>query len=385
LQWCNDNNIPVLTATDWTNILYNTTQDAFVNIFPPLNVDLDSNGVPDGYSVNYSNGTLITTDGPPGSGNVSYSLDLTATDNRICYISGLGGVEKGENAFEIWTKGDVNNQITVVISATGMTTQSFIFPASTSVWTKYDLTWNGNNSLNIPVTVSKINISIYGNISSGEVRIGGMSLKKYDPTPVELTSFTAIESDLGIELQWKTATEVNNYGFEIERASSPLSTSTESSSKWETIGFVDGHGNSYSPKEYSFIDTSSLSGEVNYRLKQIDTDGTFEYSDIAVINISIASVNPTEAMMTNLEQNHPNPFNPSTIISYQLANPANVSLRVYDIIGNEVAILIDNRKQSAGSHSIEFNKFNHNLSSGVYFYQLIAGQYIKTKKMLLLK
>lgn len=386
LEWCDTNNIPVLTATAWSNILYGSTpQEPFVNIFPPLNIDLDLNGIPDGYDSLKSLGTIETNDGPPGSGNVCYSIK---SEERFCYISNLGGIEEGENDFEIWTKGESGSRITVYFTIDGVT-QNFEFPANTTDWTKYDLsqTLNDNNSLIIPNTISKINISIScTNLISGNIKIGGMTLKAHNELPVELISFTANQSDLGVELNWKTATEVNNYGFEIERASFPQSTNNAELREWETIGFIEGHGNSYSPKTYSYVDSSNLDSEISYRLKQIDTDGKFEYSDIATISLTGSAEGITN-VSNNLFQNHPNPFNPSTIISYQLEKSGSVSIKVYDILGNRVATLVDNEKQNAGNHSVEFNKFSNsnNLSSGIYFYQIIAGQYIDTKKMILLK
>jgi len=231
------------------------------------------------------------------------------------------------------------------------------------------------------VSVLLFPLYLFAGISSGESVAG--------PLPVELTSFNAeIESDF-VLLTWTTATEVNNYGFEVQRNTlvNPFSIEGGKKNDWETIGFVEGHGNSYSPKDYSYIDSSKLSGEINYRLKQIDTDGTFKYSDVVTINLSIVSVASSSEIKNDLFQNHPNPFNPSTIISYQLAKSVIVSLKVYDILGNEVASLIDGEKQSAGNHLVEFNKFSNSnsLSSGIYFYQIIAGQYVNTKKMLLLK
>ena len=389
LQWCNQNDIPVLTMSEWSKVLYTDTQDQTVNIFPLLNVDFDENGIPDGYSSTYPDPavTIIRNDGPPGFGDTCYSINQVG---HIAYVGQLGGIEVGENEFEIWTKGETGDVITVNFYM-GDVTEYYRFPADTPNWTKYDLsqTLNGNHSLIIPNSISTISISIASfAYTSGDIRIGGMTLKAPVPTPVELTSFTAKEFSNGVELNWRTATEVNNYGFEIERSSTPLGTIDSSrveTREWETIGFVEGHGNSYSPKDYSFVDSISFSGEVKYRLKQIDTDGTFDYSDIVTVELSIVSVDPMKIVKSNLDQNHPNPFNPSTIISYQLVHSTNVSLKVYDILGNEIVTLIDDQKQNAGTHYVEFNKLSYNLSSGVYFYQLIAGQYVATKKMLLLK
>ena len=122
-----------------------------------------------------------------------------------------------------------------------------------------------------------------------------------DPLPVELTSFTAITKGRGVELAWKTATEANNFGFEVER---------NTMNNWEKIGFVEGNGTTNAPKEYSFSEKNIPSGKYSYRLKQIDRDGKFSYSN--VVEVSVA-----EVKQFGLEQNYPNPFNPVTMINYQ--------------------------------------------------------------------
>ena len=210
------------------------------------------------------------------------------------------------------------------------------------------------------------------------MHLAGSAYFFHDPnaTPVELTSFIANEVDGSVVLNWTTATEVNNYGFDVE-------TKRASSDKWETISFVNGHGNSNSPKEYSFIDTSTLlSASVSvaersrsYRLKQLDTDGGFEYSDVVVVETNILS-------KTELHQNHPNPFNPSTQISYTLANAGLVNISVYNALGQKVAELV-NKGMNAGTHNIEFNA--NNFASGLYFYRIETANYSKTMKMLLIK
>jgi len=158
--------------------------------------------------------------------------------------------------------------------------------------------------------------------------------------------------------------------------------------KWEKIGFVKGNGNSNSPKEYSFVDSKLTFGTYFYRLKQIDTDGKFEYSQIIEMDFD-------KPLNYELEQNYPNPFNPTTKIKYRIplsppllkgesgeATGGFVTLKVYDILGNEIAILV-NEEKPAGIYEAEFDASL--FPTGVYFYKIQAGNFISTKKMLYLK
>ena len=185
--------------------------------------------------------------------------------------------------------------------------------------------------------------------------------------PVELISFTAAIYNNSIILNWRTETEINNFGFDIERSAD--------FGEWQRIGFVEGHGNSNSPKQYSYTDKNPIGGSnFKYRLKQIDTDGKFEYS--AVVNVKLI---PDEF---TLYQNYPNPFNPNTKIKYYIPKSSRVQITVYDILSNEIATLVDEEKP-AGSYLVQFNASN--LPSGVYFYKLQTGSFTKTMKMILVK
>lgn len=189
--------------------------------------------------------------------------------------------------------------------------------------------------------------------------------------PVELTSFTAIASTGNVVLNWVTATELNNSGFQVEKRK----TKNEGGEDWETIGFVNGNGTSTETHTYSFADQNPVGGKSYYRLKQIDFDGSFEYSNIVEVDFSL----PIEF---SLEQNYPNPFNPSTSIQYTISSKQNVQLLVYNVLGKEVAILV-NEEKPAGNYEVNFDASK--LSSGVYFYQLQAGSFVETKKMILIR
>ncbi len=184
--------------------------------------------------------------------------------------------------------------------------------------------------------------------------------------PVELTSFLATQSNGIVTLQWSTATELNNNGFEIQRKGIQ--------SNWATIGFVKGNGTTTDPKDYSFADQLLGTGKYSYRLKQIDFNGTFAYSDEVEIDIIASEY--------KLYNNYPNPFNPTTIIAYNLPVDGFVTLKVYSAIGELVTELI-NENQSAGQHQLNFNA--NNLPSGIYFAELKANDNVQRIKMMLVK
>lgn len=192
--------------------------------------------------------------------------------------------------------------------------------------------------------------------------------------PVELVSFYGQRIDSGIKLNWITTSEKNNFGFEIERASSL----TSPIQGWQKIGFVNGKGTTSHVSSYSFIDNQNNQEKVFYRLKQIDLDGTFKYSHIVEIEYL--------SMQFSLEQNYPNPFNPSTIISWQSPVSGWQVLKVFDVLGNEVAMLVDEFKP-AGSYEVEFQSTvgSRQLASGVYYYQLKVDNFIQAKKMILIR
>lgn len=189
-----------------------------------------------------------------------------------------------------------------------------------------------------------------------------------NPLPVELSYFTGrIVGDF-VKLDWRTETEVSNYRFDIERSFDGI--------EFSRIDFIEGHGNSNSPKLYSYSDLiEGFASKVYYRLKQIDTDGSYNYSNIVTVNIGV----PTDY---KLFQNYPNPFNPNTKISFQVPEKASVTLKVFNSIGEEVAELL-NDEIEAGHYELNFNA--KNLASGVYIYTIHANGFFASKKMLLLK
>ena len=213
----------------------------------------------------------------------------------------------------------------------------------------------------------------------------------YGVTPVELTSFTGKVENGNVILNWATSTETNNDGFEVQRSGGGSQRSeTGDQNGWDNIGFVKGNGTTTEQKIYSFADENLTAGKYKYRLKQIDYDGSYKYSNEIEVKISL----PEEF---SLSQNFPNPFNPTTTINYTIpeviSNPAGrernlfVTLKVYNVLGKEVATLVNEEKQP-GVYSVEFDSYSdegQNLSSGVYYYTISAGNYNQSKKMILLK
>lgn len=188
--------------------------------------------------------------------------------------------------------------------------------------------------------------------------------------PVELLSLRVSHYSSGVKITWITMNEVNNFGFEIERM-------RESNSSWEKLGFVAGNGNSNSIKIYNYFDEEVSYGRYAYRLKQIDNDGSYEYTNIVEIDLGL----PEKHVLI---QNYPNPFNPTTKIAFVIPSGARnlVTLKVYDVLGTEVATLVNEYKE-AGRYEIEFNAAY--LPSGIYFYMLQSGKFSDVKKMELMR
>ncbi|MEI7812492.1 MAG: T9SS type A sorting domain-containing protein [Ignavibacteria bacterium] len=191
------------------------------------------------------------------------------------------------------------------------------------------------------------------------------------PLPVGLDKFRYEINDRHVLLKWNTVTEINNYGFEIERKA----TATPEAG-FEKTGFVTGSGNSNIRKEYSFRDKNiPASGKYVYRLKQIDNGGSYKY--LPELEVDITS--PEEL---TLNQNFPNPFNPYTNISFTLPEKCRISLSVYNIIGSKILNVLNEEKQ-AGFHTITIDASK--LASGLYVYRLTTDKYSVARKMQIVK
>jgi PKD repeat protein len=193
-----------------------------------------------------------------------------------------------------------------------------------------------------------------------------------NPVPVELTSFTASLTNDKVELKWETASEINNSGFEVERKIN--------NNNFEKISFISGFGTSTEKHSYTYTDKPGTEGKISYRLKQIDFNGDVSYSHVVEVDFNL----PKEFA---LKQNYPNPFNPSTKISYSIAVDSKVTLAVYNLLGQQVALLV-NEEITAGRYDINFSA--EILTSGTYFYRLEAigkdgKSFTSTKKMIYIK
>ena len=300
-----------------------------------------------------------------------------------------GGVYISTDAGASWTRkfnGAPQDVGTLIRSATfrpGSTTEFYVgLDRSTfvniGVWGTTDgganwTSFNGGTMLDVysiraVVFNSTGSHTLFAGCSSPIGSGAGIYEYTFPVIPVELVSFTGDVIGNSINLSWVTATETNNQGFEIQRTSS-------TSENWEKVGFIAGFGTSTELHHYSFSDEPTASGKYQYRLKQIDFDGSFEYSNTIEVEVMVTKD-------YSLSQNYPNPFNPATLISFSIPNDEFVSLKIYDVLGREVAQII-NERRSAGTHQVEFD--GASLNSGVYYYTLTAGSYTETKKMLMVK
>jgi len=253
--------------------------------------------------------------------------------------------------------------------------------SSTSRLERFDMilmsenVWNGNNGIHFSG-----NYTVVGNPTpSADDTLASNHLPVYATfdfndaaNPVELSFFAGVLNGDHIDLRWRTETEVNNYGFEIER--------TKDNLEWLKIGFVEGHGNSNSVKYYNYTDRDiHKSGTYKYRLKQLDNDGTYEYSDVVSVEVRVPG-------NFYLSQNYPNPFNPSTRIEFTIPEKQMVSLSIYNTLGELVTELVNEIKE-AGSYSVTFDgsSVSNKLDSGVYFYRIETPTFANSNKMILLK
>jgi len=340
------------------------------NLTPPANI---TTGGPTGTDDNY---LKVTSNG--GSGSGSKLVVMNSTQWIGDYITaGVTSVSMNIKNFGATT---LNMRIVLEGPGGNFWSVNPLVVAASSDWPLIsfsvqaaNLTGGTNvNSTLSGVTEVRILHSVAGG-SKGDAVVAQIGLDDItavsQPVPVELNSFSASVSDKTVKLDWSTATETNNLRFDVQRKYDAI--------EWQTIGSIKGNGTTTQTQHYSFSDDLSnySASKISYRLKQVDLDGSFSYSnEINVDNNMVSSY--------QLEQNYPNPFNPSTKIKFNIPMTEKVRIEVLNAVGNKVATLMDEVKE-AGSHEIQLNA--ENWATGVYYYKISVGNFSATKKMLLIK
>jgi len=365
-------------------------------IAPPYNgynysINLGSSYAPSTYAWRYTSSSTSTNEGnsqqlPNGNSLVCVSfvdsiLEVNYSGSTLWSMKASGTVSKAYRYSKSFVRGPIagasassasvvsGTQITLYSSAVSVTETN---PAYTYSWTSVPagFTSSSQNPVLSPTATARYLVTIT-NTAIGCSDTASVTVTVTAPTDVELTEFNSKVQGEIVILNWKTATEKNNSGFEIQRRIN--------SPEWTSIGWIKGAGNSSIVNNYSYSDkitNYAYANSIYYRIKQVDTDGNFKiYSTIEV------NLNETPSGFS-LFQNYPNPFNPSTIIKYSIPVNQHVTLIVYDILGREIEKLV-NEEKTAGEYEVKFN--GQNLASGVYIYKLTSGSFIQVKKMQLIK
>lgn len=355
-------------GTSWTQQASNITYSISSADMVDANIGyatINSSGQPIYKTTN--GGTTWTSVTTPLSGNIKSVKAIDANTVFIGASSGTTRFAKSTNGGTNWTP--ITLPVSVDISSIDFMDNDTGYVCGNTTTVVCKTTNGGTNwtfeNLHLPTLVTVK--ALQNGVAFATGTFG--SIMRYDPygfVPVELVSFISSVSGNNVLLKWSTATELNNQGFEIERATS---------SDWQKIGFVTGSGTTTETRLYSYLDSDLNTGIYKYRLKQIDYNGTFEYSDVIEVEVSV----PFDF---DLEQNYPNPFNPSTTIRYSVPQTSIVNIKVYNLIGQEITELI-NEAKTAGKYEINFDA--HGLSSGIYLVKMQTGDFTSTIKMTLLK
>ena len=233
-------------------------------------------------------------------------------------------------------------------------------------------TFEGNILANSSITANSATVD--GKLLAGAVDANGtVALTSTVALPVELAAFTATTNGLNAELRWTTATELNNYGFEIQRRS----VASGSVDQWQKAGFVPGAGTSATPRQYSYTDRGLTQGRYDYRIKQIDKSGSFKYSSASQVEVGSA---PKQFA---LSQSYPNPFNPSTMVEFSVAQSDRAVVKVFNVLGQEVATIFDGTAEAGKMYQARFDASR--MSSGMYYVRLQSNGQAKMQKMVFLK
>lgn len=346
---------------------YGGSSDEFIVLFNNSNSDFDLNGYElqyfsagggTGAVTKFSSSTII-----PSKKHRLLSPNATVTVGSVSVASD-GSLSSGMATSGQMVLRETTTPANVLYACAWGTVTSYVSGMTDAA------TWSGDGMISLSPSGTTYTRSDY-NASNSQyshtlsANITNIPNSSGEPLPVELTSFTARAAGSVVNLNWETKTEVDNNGFDVER---------NSTGTWQKIGFVEGHGTANSPKYYNFTDKSVTGNKIQYRLRQVDNDGTFEYSNVVEVELA-----PTTFA---LDQNYPNPFNPATIIRFSLPTSSVVTLNVYNTLGEKVATLLNGSLES-GYHQVSFDAAN--LPSGLYFYEIKAGEFSSIKKMLLMK
>ena len=363
-------------GSTWTTISSNfgpLNAPCDIEVFPDTNIILiGDNGTGIFRSTNYGlNWTQVFST----SGEIP-TVTVDFTNPGVAWATkwgGGGGFLKSTDYGQTWVAQPTFSGINMWGVHTNPNDGNEVFAGCYSCGSTWRTKNGGQTWLQIPISSTDYQIYITDSMSVYAAQGNGL-YKLTSPffIPVELESFVANKVDGKVILEWTTATEINNYGFEVEHSTDNFN--------YTDIGFVAGFGTTTEKRNYSFVVENLFVGKNYFRLKQIDHDGTITYSNAVEVEGEL----PFEF---SLSQNYPNPFNPTTVISWQSPISSHQTLKVYDVLGNEVATLIDEYRE-AGRYEVELNVAlvsRAELSSGIYLYKLTIGNFSASRKMLLVK
>ena len=338
-------------------------------------------------------GTVRTGTPPPGGSAEKSGFKTSATYARLrVRLNTSGKAFTGLELFEFNMKrtgngtsaGNTAATVTTEYSTDGVNYTTIAGPTALSTYLP-NTSWNfksyllplgvgGNSSVYLVIKItSGSNTDNHDQINVDDVSISGGAL------PIQLASFAASvirnnpasqQSGWDVEVVWKTVSETNNYGFEVYRKRGE-------SADWNQIGFVEGHGTTLAPQSYTYIDQSVAFGKHSYRIKQVDLDGNSQTFPEMEVNVGVG---PDKFV---LAQNYPNPFNPSTIVEFVVPQSGFATIKVYNMLGQEIATLFEGNADAGRINTARF--IAPNLPSGLYFYTLRSAGKTDTKRMLLMK
>ncbi len=362
---------PIMVFADTTNdplLLWNITSTPVLPKWEATNLSFHSSptSFTDSKTGNYSSNATVTM-------SLKNAIDLSVNEHPRLSFWTKFDIESG------WDYGQVevstNNGASFIPLAGSYTTlgSGSFQPNGEPLYDGIQTSWVNEimdlTNYNTSQVKFKFELKTDGSLVQDGWFVDDISVVVYGIVPVELSSFNAIALEENVMLSWITSTETNNMGFDIERRE------IKSNSSWQKLAFVNGNGTTTEKSSYSYIDKNPFDGKSYYRLKQIDFDGSSKIYNAVEVDFEIVKE-------YSLSQNYPNPFNPSTEIIYTLAKSGNITLKVYNLLGSEVATLVNGFMES-GKHSAKFNA--KDFTSGVYFYTIKADNFTSTRKMMLMK